>query len=50
VNCLRENKDPVSHPSQACHLVEIVEKAYLAAGTGTAQRLLTTFEVRESSA
>ncbi len=50
VNCLRENKDPVSHPSQACHLVEIVEKAYLAAGTGTAQRLLTTFEVRESRA
>ncbi len=43
VNCLRENRDLLSHPSQACHLVEIVEKAYAAARTGTAQRLVTTF-------
>ena len=40
VDCLGENKGFVSHPSQACHLVEIVEKAYLAALTGTAQTLL----------
>jgi len=43
VDCLRENKGLVSHPSQACHLVEIVEKAYRAARTGTAQTLVTTF-------
>jgi len=43
VDCLRENQDLVSHPSQACHLVEIVEKAYRAARTGTAQTPLTTF-------
>lgn len=43
VDCLRENQDLVSDPSQACHLVEIVEKAYRAARTGTAQTLLTTF-------
>ena len=40
VDCLRENRGLVSHPSQACHLVEIVEKAYRAACTGTAQTLL----------
>jgi len=43
VDSIRENKDLVSHPSQARHLVEVVEKAYLAARTGTTQRLLTTF-------
>jgi predicted dehydrogenase len=43
VDCLRENKKPVSHPTQACHLVEVVEKAYAAARTGTAQTLTTTF-------
>ena len=43
VDCLRENQDLISHPSQACHLVDIVEKAYAAARTGTAQRLVTTF-------
>ena len=43
VDCLIENKDLISQPDQACHIAEIVEKAYLAARTGTAQELLTTF-------
>lgn len=43
VDCLRENKDFISHPDEACHTVEIVEKAYLAARTGTTQELRTSF-------
>ncbi|MFB3826604.1 MAG: Gfo/Idh/MocA family protein [Bryobacteraceae bacterium] len=43
VECLLEDKQPVSHPRQACHLVEVVEKAYEASRTGRTQSLHTTF-------
>jgi predicted dehydrogenase len=43
VDCLLENKELISHPSEARHLVEIIEKAYEAARTGITQKLLTTF-------
>lgn len=49
VDCLRDGGELASDPSQGCHLVEVVEKAYVAERTGQAQTLVTTFEEPKSS-
>jgi predicted dehydrogenase len=43
VDCVLEEKTPLSHPSQARHVVEIVERAYDASRTGQTQFMTTTF-------
>ena len=43
VDCIVEDRAPEVTGAQACHVVEIIEKGYLAAATGAAQTLSTTF-------
>jgi predicted dehydrogenase len=41
--CIREDKQPLVSAEHARHVIEIIEKAYLAARTGTTQQLATSF-------
>jgi predicted dehydrogenase len=43
VDCLREDRTPVVTGAHARHVVEIIEKGYLAARTGQTQELQSTF-------
>ncbi|MEW5980478.1 MAG: Gfo/Idh/MocA family oxidoreductase [Acidobacteriota bacterium] len=44
VDCVLEDKEPICHIGQAQHLVEVIEKAYLAAETGQTQTVTTRFD------
>jgi predicted dehydrogenase len=43
VDCIRTGEQPVASGEHAAHVIEIIEKAYLAAETGQAQDLESTF-------
>jgi predicted dehydrogenase len=43
-DCIVDGRPPVPSAAHAAHVVEIIEKAYLAARTGQTQRLTSTFE------
>ena len=45
VDCVLNGKEPVVTVEHARHVIEIIEKGYIAAETGQAQDLTTTFEV-----
>lgn len=47
VDCIRSGNPPVASGEHAAHVVEIIEKAYLAAGTGQTQDLTSTFRLPE---
>jgi predicted dehydrogenase len=42
--CIREDKQPLVSAEHARHVIEIIEKVYLAARSGASQYLTTTFE------
>jgi predicted dehydrogenase len=44
VDCIANDKRPLATGEHARHVVEVIEKAYLSARTGQAQRLETTME------
>jgi predicted dehydrogenase len=44
VECIVEGKPPIASGEHAAHVVEIIEKGYIAARTGTTQTLESTFE------
>jgi predicted dehydrogenase len=43
VDCILEGKRPIASGEHAAHVIEIIEKGYLAARTGQTQVLLSTF-------
>jgi predicted dehydrogenase len=43
VDCVREDTEPIASAAHARHVIEIIEKAYESARTGTAMELSTTF-------
>jgi len=43
VECLETGSDPVPTAAHARHVVEIIERAYLAASTGQTQDISTDF-------
>lgn len=45
VDCIRTGEQPVASGDHAAHVIEIIEKAYLAAETGQAQDLESTFSL-----
>ncbi|HEV2127294.1 MAG TPA: Gfo/Idh/MocA family oxidoreductase, partial [Thermomicrobiales bacterium] len=49
VDCIRTGAPPVASGEHAAHVVEIIEKGYLAAETGQAQQLESTFSMAELS-
>jgi predicted dehydrogenase len=44
VECIRSGQHPVASGEHAAHVIEIIEKGYLAARTGQTQELETSFE------
>jgi predicted dehydrogenase len=42
-HCIVNDQAPIPSAAHARHVIEIIEKAYLAARTGTTQDILTTF-------
>lgn len=44
VDCIVHDKEPIPGPEHARHVIEIIEKGYVAAQTGQAQELRTTFQ------
>ncbi len=44
VDCIVNDKEPIPGPEHARHVIEIIEKGYVAAQTGEAQELRTTFQ------
>ncbi len=49
VDCIREGRRPVPSGEHAAHVVEIIEKGYLAARTGQIQMLESSFTIPELS-
>jgi predicted dehydrogenase len=45
VECIRSGNQPVASGEHAAHVIEIIEKAYLAAQTGQTQVLESTFTI-----
>ncbi len=45
VDCIRSGEAPIASGEHAAHVVEIIEKGYLAAETGQTQALASTFSV-----
>jgi len=45
VDCIRSGEAPIASGEHAAHVVEIIEKGYLAAETGHTQELASTFSV-----
>lgn len=45
VDCILDDKEPVPSGEHARHVIEIIEKGYVAAHTGQVQELSTTFQV-----
>ncbi|ACZ43035.1 oxidoreductase domain protein [Thermobaculum terrenum ATCC BAA-798] len=45
VDCIMADKDPIPSGEHAAHVVEIIEKGYVAARTGRAQHLESTFNL-----
>ncbi|HEV2073654.1 MAG TPA: Gfo/Idh/MocA family oxidoreductase [Thermomicrobiales bacterium] len=45
VDCIRTGEQPIASGEHAAHVIEIIEKAYLAAETGQAQDLESTFSL-----
>ena len=43
VECIQEGKQPIASGEHAAHVIEIIEKGYLAARTGQTQELESTF-------
>lgn len=43
VDCIVDDREPVASGAHARHVVEVIEKGYLAAQTGVAQEIETTF-------
>lgn len=43
VDCILEDREPIASGEHAAHVVEIIEKTYLAAKTGESQEISTTF-------
>ena len=43
IECILEDKKPVLSGEHARHCIEIIEKAFVAARTGTAQKIENTF-------
>lgn len=48
VNCVRSGVQPIASGEHAAHVIEIIEKAYLAAQSGQTQDLVSRFELAES--
>jgi predicted dehydrogenase len=44
VECIVEDRPPIASGEHAAHVVEIIEKGYIAARTGVTQTLESTFE------
>ena len=49
IQCLAEDREPIPSPEVARHVLEIMDRALVAARTGQAQKLETTFELAEGS-
>jgi len=43
VDCIRSGTQPIASGEHAAHVIEIIEKAYLAARTGQTQKLISSF-------
>ncbi len=47
IQCLAEDREPIPSPEVARHVLEIMDKALVAARTGQTQKLETTFTLAE---